>query len=63
MNKSQERLFSPELDPTSEHSEISKLYDLIVEQKLESSDAVIWLEGDVDDRVAKCVELIQSQYA
>jgi hypothetical protein len=55
--------FSPELNPQSPDSKITELYDLIVRQQLEASDAVIWLEGDVDDRVAKCIELIQRNYA
>lgn len=59
----QEEKFPSEYDPTNENSDISKLYKLMKEQKLEEADAVIWLEGNVEDRVAKCAKLMQSNYA
>jgi len=63
-SKSQEKeIHDFEYDYTREDSPISQLYRMIKEQKLEEADAVVWLEGDNDDRVAKCVELIQRNFA
>lgn len=58
--KPADQQYPPEFDPTNENSDISVLYKLMKEQELKETDAVIWLEGNVEDRIQKCVNLIQS---
>lgn len=55
--------FPPEYDPNIDNSDISKLYALIKEQEPKEADAIVWLEGDLEDRALKCIKLLQSNYA
>lgn len=55
--------YPPEYDPTDENSALSRLFKLMDEQKIEKSDAIVWLEGNILDRVYKCVELMEKKYA
>ena len=52
-----------EYDLTREDSEISKLHNLIQEQEVKESDAVVWFEGDRDDRTAQAIKLMQSDFS
>ena len=55
--------FPPEYDPINENSDISRLFSLMNEQKLEDSDAVVWFQGEGNDRMEQSIRLIQSDYA